>query len=100
LKDCFEKLFDFFRGSLDLKLDFAVRQVCYPTGDIKSLSDLLNREAKTNSLNATLEEHAFRAERFHPSRNSQMPIADSQNFAIGYLLSVLTLSASTPALLS
>ena len=66
LKDCFEKLFDFLRRTLDLELNSAIRQVGYPTCDIKSLSDLLNREAKTNSLDAALKKRAFRGKRFHP----------------------------------
>jgi hypothetical protein len=65
LRDCLEKLFDFLRRTLDLELNSAIWQVGYPTRDIKSLSDLLNRKTETDSLHSTLKDSAFSGDRFH-----------------------------------
>lgn len=65
LSDCLEKLFDFLRRTLDLELNSAIWQVGYPTRDIKSLSDLLDRKTETDSLYPTLKKSSFRGDRFH-----------------------------------
>lgn len=65
LKDCFEKLFDFFRGTLDLELHSAIRKICYPARDIKPLSDLFHRKTEPDSLYPTLKKSTFCRNRFH-----------------------------------